>query len=74
MKLDILKQQIDTTLSNIEHDTVGREDRVFLTHLLEELRLACPIIELDDALEIADEFITVVGSTQGLIEDGLIQD
>lgn len=71
MTYEPLKKQIDTTISNIDHGTIGRDDRIFLTHLLEELRLSLPIVELDDDEEVADEFRTVLGSTQELIEDGL---
>jgi hypothetical protein len=72
---DVLRGQIQSTISNIEHDTVTREDRVFLTHLLESIQL--------DAMEdpgfwgyavIGRSYEDLVGSTQQLIEDGLIQE
>lgn len=66
-----LKDQIDLTLSNIDHGTIGREDRVFLTHLLEEIHSSLSTVETNKQIDVADAYFDVLGSTQELIEDGL---
>lgn len=66
-----LKDQLDLTLSNIDHGTIGREDRVFLTHVLEEIHSSLPTVETGKQIDVADTYFDLLGSTQELIEDGL---
>jgi len=74
---DVLRDQIKSTISNIEHNTVTREDRVFITHLLEEVQSHLDTVENPGYFGFAligQAFQDVVGSTQELINDGLIQE
>jgi transcriptional regulator NrdR family protein len=73
---DVIREQIRTTISNIEHDTVTREDRVFLTHVLEEIQGKLDPMEDPEFwgyAVIGRSFEDLVGSTQELVEDGLVQ-
>jgi hypothetical protein len=74
---DVLREQIRSTISNIEHDTVTREDRIFLTHVLEEVQGDLDTME-DPGYwgyaMIGQSYEDLVGSTQQLIEDGLVAD
>lgn len=73
---DKLRDQIKDTLSNIECDTVGREDRILTTHVLEEFMHIMDVVESSDGnrLWIGECTKDMVGSTSQLVEDGLIQD
>lgn len=67
-----LKEQIKTTIRNLERGEVQMSDRIFLNHLLEELE----VIVGDDRLlnrqiDAADSLWEMVGSTNELVEDGL---
>lgn len=79
MKKDtLIEEQVKKTLSNIECDTLGREDRVFLTHVLEHLSIVAYAKAWgdirNDSITLACEVDNMLGSTEQLIADGLIQD
>lgn len=67
-----LKEQIKTTIRNLERGEVQISDRIFLNHLLEELEV---IVDNDRLLnrqiDAADSLWEMVGSTNELVEDGL---
>lgn len=67
-----LKEQIKTTITNLQRGEVQNSDRVFLNHILEELEL---IVDDDGLLnrqiDAADRLWEMVGSTNELVEDGL---
>lgn len=67
-----LNEQVKTTISNIEHGTIRRSDRVLMVHVLEQLEF----ILNDEGLNVRqmDSFESLwemIGSTNELVEDGL---
>lgn len=67
-----LKEQIKTTIRNLERGEVMSSDRIFLNHILEGLEF---IVEdeglLNRQIDAADSLWEMVGSTNELVEDGL---
>lgn len=71
MTYDALKHQTAQTISNLEHGTISRSDRIFLTHLLEQVEFLLDSGDLEKSGDLTEHLRELIGSTKELVEDGL---
>lgn len=77
MAFEALKTQIKNTIHGLERGQVNHEDRVFLNHILEELKFILDhnveegVLLTGQMYTLAESTLQMLGSVNELVEDGL---